>query len=68
MTKERIKQIIKEEITKADVKKMIDDEQSKFLKSKEFEAKVKTLSAKVIEELYKLLWMRKSFWADSISK
>ena len=66
--KQTLTRVITEELTKSDVKNMIDTEQSKFLKSKDYEQRVKAISTKVIEELYKLLWQRKSFWADSIGK
>ncbi len=63
-----LKKIIIEEITKAEIRDMISTENQKLLKSRDFEKKVKELSAKVIEELYKILWTRKGFWSDSISK
>ena len=66
--KQTLTRVITEELTKSDVKNMIDTEQSKFLKSKDYEQRVKAISTKVIEELYKLLWQRKYFWADSIGK
>ena len=68
MDRNRIVQIIKEETTKTEVNDLIKTNNDKLLKSKEFEKQVKVISAKVIEELYKLLWQRKSFWADSINK
>lgn len=63
-----LKKIIIEEITKAEIRDMISTENQKLIKSRDFEKKVKELSAKVIEELYKILWTRKGFWSDSISK
>ena len=68
MEKNRLKQIIYEELTKANIVSLIKDENSKLLKSKDFESRTKVISAKVIEELYRLLWQRKNFWADSINK
>jgi len=62
------KKIIIEEITKAEIRDMISNENQKLIKSRDFQKKVKELSAKVIEELYKILWTRKGFWSDSISK
>lgn len=65
---ERIKQIIVEELTKAEVNGIVSGKLDSFLNSKEFKDKVKDISAKVIEELYKVLWTRKTFWADLIKK
>ena len=68
MNRNRILEIIKEETTKTEVNDLIKSNNDKLLKSKEFEKQVKVISAKVIEELYKLMWQRKSFWVDSINK
>lgn len=65
---ENIKKIIVEEITRAEISNMIASDRAATLNSKEFKDKVKDISAKVIEELYKILWTRKNFWADSIKK
>jgi len=60
--------IITEEVSKNEINDIVKTSNEKLLKSKEFEKQVKVISAKVIEELYKLLWQRKGFWADSINK
>lgn len=67
MERERVKQIIKEELTKAQVNDLIKQNNEKLLKSVEFEKMVRRVSAKVTEDLYKIFWQRKSFWADEIS-
>ena len=67
MNEEYTKLII-EEVTKSEIKNMISNNNSDFIKSKEFNDKIKEISAKVIEELYKILWTRKSFWLDPIKK
>lgn len=63
-----LKKLIIEELSKSDVKSMINNEISSNMNSKEFKDKVKEITAKVIEELYKILWTRKNFWSDSIKK
>lgn len=68
MDEQLIKKILKEELSKADVKELIKDENGKLLKSKEFDLVVKQITAKVIENFYKILWTKKNFWSDSISK
>lgn len=67
MNKELTKLII-EEVTKSEIKNMIVGDRSEIINSKEFKDKVKEISASVIEELYKILWTRKSFWLDPIKK
>lgn len=63
-----LKRIITEELTRADVNGMISGNQNNIINSKEFKDKVKEISAKVIEELYKIMWTRKNFWSDAIKK
>lgn len=67
MNKELTKLIV-EEITRSEIKSMIASDRTDMINSKEFRDKVKEISAKVIEELYKILWTRKSFWLDPIKK
>jgi len=63
-----LKKLIVEELTKAEVQNMISNNKDTILNSKEFKLKVKDISAKVLEELYKILWTRKNFWSDAIKK
>lgn len=65
---EEFTRLIIEEVTKSEIKNMISNNNSDFIKSKEFNDKIKEISAKVIEDLYKILWTRKSFWLDPIKK
>lgn len=65
---EEIQKLIVEEITRSEINNMIASDRAAMLNSKEFKDKVKDISAKVIEELYKILWTRKNFWSDSIRK
>ncbi len=65
---EEFTKLIIEEVTKSEIKNMISNNNSDFIRSKEFNDKIKEISAKVIEELYKILWTRKSFWLDPIKK
>jgi hypothetical protein len=67
MEKERVKQIIKEELTKTEVNDLIKQGNEKLLKSPAFEKMVRKVSAKVTEDLYRIFWQRKSFWSDEIS-
>ena len=65
---EELKKLIVEELTRADVQNMISGDRSSMINSREFKEKVKEVSAKVLEELYKILWTRRNFWSDAIKK
>jgi hypothetical protein len=68
MDRDFIRKIIKEELSKKDVSDAIAADNKKFLKSKDLESRVKEISAKVLEDLYKVLWQRRSFWSDEVKR
>lgn len=67
-SKDNIRRILNEELSKSDINKISKEDNDKLLKSKEFELRVKQITTKVIEEFYKILWTKKNFWSDTISK
>ncbi len=66
MTDERIRQIINEELTKAEVNSMISSKISSQMNSSDFKKAVKKMAAEVLKNWTKILWQRQSFWANSI--
>ena len=65
---ERICQIINEEMNKSEISSLIQNKLDSHLSSKDFEKKVKAITSSVINELFKVLWQRNSFWKDSVKK
>lgn len=64
----RLIQIINEEMSKSDITSLIQSKLDTHLSSKEFEKKIKEITSSVINELFKVLWQRNSFWKDTIKK
>lgn len=64
----RIREIILEELSKADVESVVSNKISNSYDSREFKKAVKKLSAEVIEDLYRTLWNRSSMWRGSVVK
>lgn len=62
------KKYIIEEITKGEIDDLISKRLDTLIKSREFKSKVKEISGGVVEELFKILWTRKSFWSEPIKK
>jgi hypothetical protein len=60
--------IINEELTKNEVASLINSKIDSNLDSKEFEKRVKEISASVIEELFKTLYQRDSLWKSAIKR
>lgn len=59
--KNKLQQIIMEELSKSDVNSMISSKINSTLSSREFKQKVKELSSQVVSELFKILWQRDNF-------
>lgn len=57
--------IINEELSRSDVQQMISSKFNEKMSSSEFKKKVKELSADVVNEIFKLLWQRNSFWKSA---
>jgi hypothetical protein len=68
MTDKRIKQIIMEELTKADVNSIVSNKISSEMDSREFKKAVKKIAAEVLKDFTRILWQRQSFWASSVAQ
>ncbi len=68
LKKNRMHQIINEEITKAEVSKIVSDKLSSELGSKDFDSKIRDIVADVIENLYRTLWNRSSTWKGQLKR
>jgi hypothetical protein len=66
--KNKLQQIIMEELSKSYVNSMISSKINSTLSSREFKQKVKELSSQVVSELFKILWQRDNFWKSTVSR
>ena len=65
-SKINISRIINEEMSKSEITSLISSKIDSNMSSKDFEKKVKEISASVIADLFKILWQRDSFWKNNI--
>ena len=63
-----INEAIKEELSKSDVKKMIDDKLSTYYNSDEFMKRVVNITADVLERFLDDMWSKKGFWKTMIKR
>ncbi len=68
VTDERIRQILREELNKQDVERIVSREIDSSYKSRDFKRAVKELTAQVIQDLYRTLWNRNSMWKGGVVK
>lgn len=66
--KNKLYQIINEEMSKSEISSLISSKIDSNLSSKDFEKRVKEITASVMSELFKLLWQRESFWKNSVKR
>ena len=66
MTKDRLHQIIREELSKSEVNSMIDSKISSKMDSSDFKKLVKKITAEVLKNWTRVLWQRQSFWSNDI--
>ena len=57
---------INEEITKAEIRSMIDSRVSDFLREREFEKRVRELTADSIEKFFKMMYNKRGFWKGEL--
>lgn len=66
MNEYRLRQIILEELSRQDVKSMIDSKIDEFVKEKEFKKKVRNIAVDVLEDLFREMWRKNGFWKNSL--
>jgi hypothetical protein len=65
---EKIRQLIREELSKLDVENITSNKISSSYNSKEFKRAVKDITADVIEDLFRTLWNRSSTWKGGVTR
>ena len=53
---------LNEEMTKSEVRSMIDSKFSDLLKEKEFERRVKEVTADAVERFFRMMYNKRGFW------
>lgn len=62
LTEEKLNEIITETLTKSEVSSMISSKIGDSIGSREFNKKVREIAADVVNEIFRILWQRNSFW------
>nr|DAD66763.1 MAG TPA: hypothetical protein [Myoviridae sp. ctPuP5] len=65
---EKIRSLVNEELTKAEVNSLINNKVDSILQSNEFKRKVKAITADVLEDLYRTMYQKKAFWQSSVKQ
>lgn len=65
---EKIRSLVNEELTKAEVNSLINNKVDSILQSNKFKRKVKAITADVLEDLYRTMYQKKAFWQSSVKQ
>lgn len=57
---------INEELTKGEVRSMIDSQISDYLKEKDFERRVRELTTDAMEKFFKMMYNKRGFWKGEL--
>ena len=60
------RKIVNEEVTKAEIRSMIDSKVSEYLKEKDFEKRVREITADAMERFFKMMYNKRGFWKGEL--
>ena len=60
-----LREVIVEELSKSEISSMIASKIGDNMNSREFKRKVKELAVDVVNEIFKILWQRNTFWKSA---
>lgn len=60
------KQQMNEEITRAEIRSMIDSKVSDYLKEKEFEKRVREITTDAMEKFFRMMYNKRGFWKGEL--
>lgn len=66
LTENDLRRLIKEELTKQEVRGMISDKLNSYIQDREFKKAVRSIVADVTEELFRELWRKNGFWKNAL--
>ena len=63
-----IRQLVSEELSRSDVRSIINDRIPEFLREREFEDKIKEITSEVFEKFFKMMYTKRGFWKNDIKR
>ena len=63
-----IRQLVSEELSRSDVRSIINDRIHEFLRVSEFEDKIKEITSDVFEKFFKMMYTKRGFWKNDIKR
>lgn len=55
-----------EEITKSEVRAIINSRIDDYIKEKEFEKRIREITSDVLEKYFRMMWNKRGFWKNEL--
>lgn len=66
MNENRIRHMVLEELSKQEVRNIIDSKLNDYIKEREFKKAVRQVAADVLEDFFKEAWRKNGFWKNQL--
>lgn len=66
LNEETLKKIIYEELTKQEVKSLINSRLDGFMRERELKKLIRDITVDVLDDFFRELWQKKSFWKSPL--
>jgi uncharacterized membrane protein YheB (UPF0754 family) len=66
ITENEIRKMLQEELTKQEVRSMIDDKLSEYLKDRELKKQIRNIAVDVIDDFFREMWRKNGFWKNPL--
>lgn len=63
-----LRKMVQEELTRADVRSIINDRIAEYLKEREFEEKIKSIISDTFENYFKYMYTKRGMWKNELKK
>lgn len=68
LNEEDLKRMVQEELSRSDVRSMINDRIAEYLKEREFEEKIKSIISDTFENYFKYMYTKRGMWKNELKK
>ncbi len=68
LNEEDLRRMVQEELSRSDVRSMINDRISEYLKEREFEEKIKSIISDTFENYFKYMYTKRGMWKNELKK
>lgn len=68
LNEEDLKRMVQEELSRSDVRSIINDRIAEYLKEREFEEKIKSIISDTFENYFKYMYTKRGMWKNELKK